>query len=119
MKNFYTYCIGFGFSILLTLMAFGLVGEHLKTDHTYPSHQMAVPLLVMFAIGQLCVQLIFFLHLGQEQKPRWNLQALLFALLVTAILVGGTLWIMHNLSHGQMKSEPNILIEENIFPQTP
>ena len=119
MSTLRTYIVGFGLSVVLTFVAFGLVGEHLKTDHAYPSHELAVPLLVLFAIAQLLVQLFFFLHIGKESKPQWNLQALFFALLVVTILVGGTLWIMNNLSHGQMAHEKNMLMEENIFPKTP
>ncbi len=50
---------------------------------------------------QMLVQLFFFLHMDEEAQPRWNMMALCFALLVVAIVVGGTLWIMSNLSHGQ------------------
>jgi cytochrome o ubiquinol oxidase operon protein cyoD len=42
---------------------------------------------------------VFFLHLGRESKPRWNLNALLFAVLVVVIIVFGSLWIMHNLNY--------------------
>jgi cytochrome o ubiquinol oxidase operon protein cyoD len=71
------------------------------------------------AIAQLLVQLFCFLHLGQESKPRWNLVALVFALFIVVVLVGGTLWIMHNLGHGQMQNASDIFTEENIFPHAP
>jgi cytochrome o ubiquinol oxidase operon protein cyoD len=45
------------------------------------------------------VQLVFFLHLGGEGKPRWRLTAFLFMLLVLVILVFGSLWIMYNLDY--------------------
>ena len=118
MKTVRTYIIGFGLSVVLTLAAFWLVHQHLLSNHIFPSHTLLAALLVLFAIAQLFVQLIFFLHVGQEQKPRWNLAALVFALIIVAILVGGTLWIMHNLEHGQM-SNADIFTEENIFPHTP
>ncbi|MDO8548269.1 MAG: cytochrome o ubiquinol oxidase subunit IV [bacterium] len=117
MKTLRTYTIGFALSIALTLAAFGLLQAHLNTDHGYPSHGVAIPVLVALAIAQMVVQLILFLHVGKEQKPRWNLTALTFALLVVAILVGGTLWIMRNLSHGQMnQTQPFNGID--ITPQT-
>ncbi len=99
------YTLGFVLSIVLTLMAFGLTGV-----------PQVAPLLVGLAVAQLFVQLILFLHIGSESKPRWNLAALVFALIVVTILVGGTLWIMNNIAHGQMEMEPNMFIEENISP---
>lgn len=116
MKTPITYILGFGLSILFTLAAFGLVEQHLNTDHVFPSHEIAVPILVILAIMQLFVQLILFLHMGEEQKPRWNLTAAAFALIIVVILVGGTLWIMHNLQH--MQEEYDAFSGENISPHT-
>ncbi|MSR70669.1 cytochrome o ubiquinol oxidase subunit IV [Candidatus Kaiserbacteria bacterium] len=119
MKTLRTYSIGFGISLLLTLGAFGLLQEHLNNQHTFPPHSAMVPILVALALAQLLVQLIFFLHLGDEDKPRWNLTLFAFALIIVAILVGGTLWIMHTLAHSQMQEQPDVRVEENIFPQPP
>jgi cytochrome o ubiquinol oxidase subunit IV len=94
-------------------MAFGLVWQGVPNP---------LPILVTLAILQLVVQLMLFLHLGDEPKPRWNLLAFLFAVLVVAIVVGGTLWIMYELSHPpgdastQKLEEYNVFEEENIFP---
>src|SRR3989344_2216581 len=106
MGTLKTYVLGFLLSIVLTLVAFGLVQQHVFTDHVFPSHTLAVLVLVVLAVVQLFVQLILFLHVGKEEKPRWNLLALLFALLVVFIVVGGSLWIMQNLQHGQISQTP-------------
>jgi len=118
MKKIYKYIIGFGLSIFLTFLAFGLVGEHVQTGHLFPSHTVLIPVLIGLAIAQLLVQLVFFLHLGQESKPRWNLVAFCFALLIVIILVGGTLWIMRNLAQGHAEGAYNVFMEENIEPHT-
>lgn len=117
MKTLRTYVLGFFLSIVLTIIAFGLNYIHDANGHVFPTHEIILPILIILAIGQLLVQLLFFLHLGEEKKPRWNLLAFSFALLVVVILVGGTLWIMQNLKHGQMDSrEP---FEKGIIsPQT-
>jgi len=70
----------------------------------------------VLALVQLVVQLVLFLHVGQEEKPRFNLLALSFGLITVVILVGGTLWIMQNLMHMQHVAAPNIFEEENITP---
>lgn len=110
MKTLYTYIVGFALSIVLTLVAFLFVEQFLLP------RGVLVATLVTLAVVQLIAQLVCFLHLGKEKKPRWNLAALVFALLIVAILVGGTLWIMQNLSHGQMQEPLDIFTEENIFP---
>ena len=68
MNTWRTYIIGFVLSIVLSVVAFGLVGAHLKTSHSYPSHELAVPLLIVLAIAQLLVQLLFFLHIHLSQS---------------------------------------------------
>ena len=111
------YTLGFVLSVVLTLIAFNLNQLYVFTEHVFPTHEMFVPLLVSLAVLQLLVQLILFLHIGSESKPRWNLAALVLALIIVTILVGGTLWIMNNLAHGQMQMQPDMFSEENIFPQ--
>jgi cytochrome o ubiquinol oxidase operon protein cyoD len=66
-----------------------------------------VAVIVGLAIIQLFVQLFFFLHLGEESKPRWNLMVLLFAAMVVIIVVFGSLWIMNNLNYNMMPDMNN------------
>ena len=94
-----SYVTGFVISIVVTLTAFGLVELHVLHGHESISHEILIPLLIIFAIVQLVVQLVFFLHLGKGSSAGWNLVVLAFALLIVAIVVGGSLWIMHNLQH--------------------
>lgn len=97
-----SYAVGFALSIALTLIAFMLVQQHVGSGHTQISHQMATIGIVSFAVVQLIVQLVFFLHLGQENRPRWNLVVFLFMLIVLVIVVFGSLWIMQNLNYNMM-----------------
>ncbi|MBP9711372.1 MAG: cytochrome o ubiquinol oxidase subunit IV [Candidatus Pacebacteria bacterium] len=101
MKSFHAYLTGFILSILLTVVAFGLMHFHMKSDHAMPPHELMVPLLVFLAVAQFLIQLIFFLHLGQEERPRWNSIAFAFAAFIVIVIVGGSLWIMGNIEHGQ------------------
>jgi len=107
-KSLYTYCVGFGLSLMLTLVAAALAWQHRASHHQVLSHKFLAVAFVVLAVLQLLAQLYFFLHLGEEKRPRWHSMALYFALMVVAILVGGTLWIMHNLSHGQSHDLPFI-----------
>lgn len=92
-----SYVAGFMLSLLLSLAAYTVVVNKLATGWT------AIYIILVLAVAQLSVQVIFFLHLGREPKPRWNLTALLFAAMVVTILVVGSLWIMYNMNyhHGQ------------------
>ena len=117
MKTLHSYITGYILSIALTLMAPALLWLHNYWQHQFPPHEWIYMLFVVLAVLQLLVQIAFFLHLDQEEKPRWNVTALAFALIVVAILVGGTLWIMHNLSHGQ-EDQMQPFINDQITPQT-
>jgi cytochrome o ubiquinol oxidase operon protein cyoD len=116
MTTTHKYIIGYGLSIILTVAAFGLVGEHINSGHTYPSHEFIYATLILLAIVQLLVQLIAFLHVGEESKPKWNFMALILTLFIVIVVVGGSLWIMRNLMYGQQMLQP--YIHNVISPQT-
>lgn len=96
------YVYGFGLSLTLTGSAFLMVQNHSL------SRRGIILTLAGLVVAQLLVQLLLFLNLGGEGKPRWNLQAALFALMIVVIVAGGSLWIMHNLNyHMQTPAEMN------------
>ncbi len=99
-----TYIAGFAISVILTFVAFALVKIHVDHHHAYPSDNFMMAALPALAVVQLFVQLVFFLHMGRESKPRWNAWALSFAITVVVILVIGTLWIMSNLNYRMISS---------------
>jgi cytochrome o ubiquinol oxidase operon protein cyoD len=108
MSTLKSYITGYLLSVVLTLCAFGLLVWHISTGHVFPTHQMLTIGFVALAILQLFVQLFFFLHIGKEEKTHWNVAVLGFALFVVSILVGGTLWIMHNLEYHEVTGSPYI-----------
>jgi cytochrome o ubiquinol oxidase operon protein cyoD len=93
-----SYVFGYLLSLELTAGAYFTVKYALRT-HSSVNYDKALAYISILAVAQLIVQLVFFLHLGRESKPRWNLNALLFAVLVVVIIVFGSLWIMHNLNY--------------------
>lgn len=95
----FSYVIGFLLSLTLTLSAYALVNSQLITGWGLMFS------LVGMALLQVLVQLLFFLHLRHEAEPRWKLLVFDFMLVVVAILVFGTLWIMENLSYHSMTPE--------------
>jgi len=102
-----TYIVGFILSIILTLTAFKVVDDSLLKGWGLTLT------LVSFAVVQLFVQLLFFLHLDKEKKPRQNLMAFAFMAMVLLIIVLGSLWIMDNLNYHVMGPE-EIIKDEGI-----
>lgn len=103
------YIFGFVLSLYLTLIAYWLTVHDMFEPTTFMVAIMTLALL------QFSIQVIFFLHIGEESKPRWNLTTFGFMLLVVAIVVLGSLWIMDNLSyhHGaQDKATPEQIDRE-------
>ncbi len=105
--NIKTYSIGFVLSIVLTIISFAFVTNKMMAGTSL------ILALLGFACLQLFVQLFFFLHLGQEEKPRWNLMLFLFTMLILLIIVLGSLWIMYNLDYNMMSPhETNQYIQD-------
>lgn len=115
VKRLYiSYMIGFALSLILTLVAFWLVIQHVH-EGRFDMNVVFVGLAVT-AVAQLIVQLVFFFHLGREPKPRLNTVSFLFMLMVVVIIGFGSLWIMYNLNYNMTPGEVETYIkaEENI-----
>jgi cytochrome o ubiquinol oxidase operon protein cyoD len=91
-----SYLVGFFVSIILTACSFFLVISKALTS------QWLMHGIVGLALLQAIVQLLFFLHLGQEAKPRWETVVFWFMVLVLLIVALGSLWIMHDLDNRVM-----------------
>lgn len=91
-----SYVVGFILSVVLTVIAYLLVVNHILSGFG-----LALAIMGLAAV-QLVVQLVFFLHLGLDAKRRWNLAAFLFMGMVLLIIVVGSLWIMNNMNYNMM-----------------
>lgn len=94
--SYRSYTTGFILSLVLTALSFGVVmfGDI--------SRGTILVVIVAAAIAQILVHLHYFLHLDTSSEARWNLLALLFTILIMALFVVGTLWIMYNLHYRMM-----------------
>ncbi|MFB6422095.1 MAG: cytochrome o ubiquinol oxidase subunit IV [Candidatus Malihini olakiniferum] len=91
-----SYIIGFIMSVILTGIPFYLV----MSGEEQPSAIMVG--VIVCAVVQILVHLICFLHLNSSSEQRWNVVALVFAILVIAIVLVGSIWIMLNAHHNMM-----------------
>ena len=90
------YVLGFATCIVLTAASFLLAYIH-------PFSKTAL-IFTLLGLGlfQAAVQLICFMHMGKEAKPRWMTFFFYFMLLVLLIVVLGSLWIIHDLDQRVM-----------------
>lgn len=87
-----SYIIGFALSIVLTFLSFGCV-----MSGAVP-HNLVMPGIMVLCMAQVLVQLMFFLHLSAKPGQRDNLSIGVFTVLIIAIVVVGSLWVMHNMN---------------------
>jgi cytochrome o ubiquinol oxidase subunit IV len=95
-KGVLVYVAGLALATLLTATSFYVAGTNLVWE---PSIPVA---LVVLAIGQMGVHLVFFLHITTGPDNTNNVMALAFGVLIVLLLIGGSLWIMANLNHNMM-----------------
>jgi cytochrome o ubiquinol oxidase operon protein cyoD len=95
-ERVYGYLTGLGLAILLTATSFFVAGTDLVWQ---PSIPVA---LVVLAIAQMGVHLVFFLHITTGADNTNNVLALAFGILIVILVIGGSLWIMANLNHNMM-----------------
>ena len=90
------YLVGLGLAVLLTATSFFIAGTNLVWQ---PSIPVAI---IVLAIAQMGVHLVFFLHITTGPDNANNVLALAFGLLIVFLVIAGSLWIMANLNHNMM-----------------
>jgi cytochrome o ubiquinol oxidase subunit IV len=90
------YLVGLGLAIVLTATSFFIAGTGLVWR---PSIPVAI---VVLAIAQMGVHLVFFLHITTGADNTNNVMALAFGLLIVFLVIGGSLWIMANLNDNML-----------------
>ncbi len=91
-----SYLIGFILSVILTVIPFGMV-----MNGGFAPSTVLYTIMIM-AVVQIVVHLIYFLHMNSSSEEGWNLIAFIFTLLIIAIVVVGSLWIMFHLNTNMM-----------------
>jgi cytochrome o ubiquinol oxidase operon protein cyoD len=95
-RGLQSYLIGLALAVGLTIASFWAV----RTNLIYgPGVPVA---LVAFAIAQMGIHLVFFLHITTGPDNTNNVLALAFGVLIVGLVVFGSLWIMANLNHNMI-----------------
>ncbi len=92
-----SYITGFVLSVILTAIPFWLVMGNVIQNKNW-----TVAIIVAFAVVQIFVHMIYFLHMNTTSDGGWTLMALIFTLIVVVIALAGSLWVMYHLNVNMM-----------------
>jgi len=90
------YAIGFALAVLMTATSFFIAGTSMVWQ---PSIPVA---LIVLAIAQMGIHLVFFIHITTDPDNTNNILALAFGLMIVFLVVGGSLWIMSHMNQNMM-----------------
>jgi cytochrome o ubiquinol oxidase operon protein cyoD len=95
--SFSTYMLGFVLSVVLTAIPFWLV-----MSGALPSKQITALVIMAFAVVQIVVHMIYFLHMNTTSENGWSMMALIFTIVMVVIALSGSLWVMNHLNSNMM-----------------
>lgn len=87
-----SYVVGLGFALILTGLSFWVASTPLLWS------QGVATGLVVLAIAQMGVHLVFFLHITSGPDNANNVLALAFGVLIVFLVMIGTIWIMGHMN---------------------
>ena len=96
LPNVGIYTVGLALAVILTATSFWVANTSLLWA---PGIALG---LVVLAIAQMGVHLVFFLHITTGPDNTNNELALAFGVLIVFLVVVGSLWIMTNLNDNMM-----------------
>ena len=96
-STFSGYMLGFVLSVVLTAIPFWLV-----MSGALPSKQITALVIMAFAVVQIVVHMIYFLHMNTSSEGGWTMMALIFTIVMVVIAMTGSLWVMHHLNVNMM-----------------
>ncbi|TPI27148.1 cytochrome o ubiquinol oxidase subunit IV [Mesorhizobium sp. B3-2-1] len=91
------YLTGFVLSVILTAIPFWLVMTGAIDDK-----QATAIVIMAFAVVQIMVHMVFFLHMNTASEGGWSMLALIFTLILVGIVLTGSLWVMYHLNANMM-----------------
>ncbi|WP_030541658.1 cytochrome o ubiquinol oxidase subunit IV [Sphingobium sp. DC-2] len=95
--SFGSYMIGFGLSVILTAIPFWLV-----MTGAFANPQTTAIVIMAFAVVQIIVHMIYFLHMNTRSESGWTMMALIFTIVLVVITLAGSMWVMYHLNTNMM-----------------
>lgn len=87
-----SYIVGFVLAVILTVIPFYMAMT--GTPNFF--------ILVVFAVAQIIVHVVCFLHIDYSQPQRWYLMTFIFAVVTILVIVIGSVWVMENSMQNMM-----------------
>ncbi|OHV84262.1 cytochrome o ubiquinol oxidase subunit IV [Rhizobium sp. LCM 4573] len=102
--TFKGYVTGFVLAAILTAIPFWLVmGDVLE------SKLLTAFFIMGLGVVQIVVHMVCFLHMNPRSEGGWTMMALIFTLVLVAITLAGSLWVMHHLNANMMPMSPEMM----------
>ena len=92
-----SYLVGFLLSVVLTAIPFWLA-----MANPLANPGLTAALVIIFAIAQILVHTVCFLHVNTQAEGGWTLIAYVFTGVIVFITIIGSLWIMYHLNTNMM-----------------
>ena len=92
-----SYVVGFLLSVVLTAVPFALV-----MSGGLESRLATAALVIGFAVVQILVHMVCFLHMSAKSEAGWTLLSTLFTVIVVVIMLAGSLWVMYHMNANMM-----------------
>jgi len=86
------YMTGFVLAVILTAIPFWLVMGKVFANPTVTTF-----VILGFAMVQIYVHMVFFLHMTSKAEGGWPWMSLIFTLLLVVITLSGSMWVMYHL----------------------
>jgi cytochrome o ubiquinol oxidase operon protein cyoD len=102
--TFKSYMTGFVLSVILTAIPFWLV-----MANVFDSKAATVAAIMIFGVIQIVVHMVYFLHMNTKSEGGWTMMALIFTVIIVAIALVGSLWVMHHLNANMMVMSPEMM----------
>ena len=96
------YIKGFVLAVILTAIPFYLVMNDVIQDRA-----TAVLVLGGFAVVQIIVHMVYFLHMNGKIQGGWTMLSTIFTVVFVAIAIAGTLWVMFHMNTNMMPMHPD------------
>ncbi|MBC9175662.1 cytochrome o ubiquinol oxidase subunit IV [Pseudoroseomonas ludipueritiae] len=97
-----SYMTGFILSVVLTAIPFWLVMGNVLDDTTKTSI-----VIMAFAVAQILVHMIYFLHMNTKSEGGWTFVSLVFTLTLVVVTLVGSIWVMYHMDQNMMPMSPH------------
>lgn len=103
-----SYVTGFVLAAILTIIPFWLV-----MAGGLDSRGWTIAVVMLCAVAQVLVHMVYFLHMNGNQEEGWTLLSTIFTIVIVVIVLAGSLWVMFHMNQNMM---PQMNHELQVMP---